>query len=141
MQSTLVQRALQIVVGLFGLIFMLSAGRFIVDPATAVDGLGMELLDGVARSTQIGDIGGFFLAMTLLVFVGLIRKNAAWLRAAGLLVGCAAALRTLAWALHGAPFAMSFIAFEIVTAAVLWLAAARLAPNRSAGLTGEAAAR
>jgi hypothetical protein len=105
--------------GLFGLLFLVSAIRWIVDPAAAAEGLGMPLLDGVGRSTQIGDIGAFFVLAAALILAGTLRENATLLRTAGLLLASAAVLRTIAWMAHGAPLATGFIIAEVLAAAVL----------------------
>jgi hypothetical protein len=117
--------ALRIVLGIVGLFFVVQAGQWIVAPAAAAEGLGMPLLDGVGRSTQIGDIGAFFLSLGILTLLGAYRSSPHWLRAAALLIGAVAVLRTLAWLLHGAPFTAVFIAVEVVVAGLLLFAAHR----------------
>ena len=112
------KNVLRAVSGLFGLLFLVSAIRWIVDPAAAAEGLGMPLLDGVGRSTQIGDIGAFFVLAAALILAGTLRENATLLRTAGLLLASAAVLRTIAMA-HGAPLATAFIAVEVGVAALL----------------------
>ena len=97
------KNVLRAVSGLFGLLFLVSAIRWIVDPAAAAEGLGMPLLDGIGRSTQIGDIGAFFALAAALILAGTLRENATLLRTAGLLLASAAVLRTIAWMAHGAP--------------------------------------
>jgi hypothetical protein len=83
----------------------------------------------VARSTEIGDIGGFFLATTALIVVGVVRAQAPWLQASALLVGAAALMRLLAWAAHGAALTTGFIVFEILMAAILVGAAWAVGPS------------
>ena len=112
------KNVLRAVSGLFGLLFLVSAIRWIVDPAAAAEGLGMPLLDGIGRSTQIGDIGAFFVLAAALILAGTLRENATLLRTAGLLLASAAVLRTIAMA-HGAPPATAFIAVEVGVAALL----------------------
>ena len=102
-----------------GLLLGLSGLNWIVDPSAAVEGLGLPLLDGVARSTEIGDIGGFFLATTAMIVVGVVRAQAPWLQCAAMLVGAAAVMRLLAWGVHGAALTGGFIGFEIVMTAIL----------------------
>ena len=119
--------------GLFGLLFLVSAIRWIVDPAAAAQALGMPLLDGVGRSTQIGDIGAFFAVASALILAGALRENPTLLRVAGLLMASAAVLRVLAWLVHGAPLATAFIAAEVLAAAVLVGTASRLSSSGSAG--------
>jgi hypothetical protein len=123
MQSALMQNALRAVAGLFGILFALNAAQWMVVPADAAEGLGMDLLSGAGRSTQIGDVGGLFVAMSVLIFAGLLRRNGAWLQAASLMVASAAVMRCVAWAFHEAAFVAPAIAVEVLTAIVLWAAA------------------
>jgi hypothetical protein len=52
--------AWRVIAGIIGALFLVNAAGWLVNPLSASVGLGMPLLDGVARSTQIGDIGGLF---------------------------------------------------------------------------------
>ena len=117
---------IRIVAALLGVIFAVQGLSWIFDPASAAESLGMPLLDGIGRSTQIGDLGAFFFAMSAMIFVGAIKAEPRWLRAAAMLVGGAAVVRTLAWAIQDAAFATQFIAVELVFAALLFFAASRL---------------
>ena len=56
----------------------------------------------------------------------MIRLERSWLQAAALLVGFAAIFRTLAWALHDAPFTAQFVVPELVMLAVLVTASVKL---------------
>jgi Domain of unknown function (DUF4345) len=116
--------ALRTATWILGLFFTLQGVVWLVDPARAAAGLGMPLLDGLARSTQIGDLGAFFLTAGATILLGSRPERSRLLYVPAGLIGGAAAVRTLAWALHGAPFATSFIAIEVATALLL-LAAAR----------------
>ena len=119
----------RIVVAIPGVLFLLTALQWIFDPAAAAESLGLPLLDGLARSTEVGDLGAFFLACSGMILYGAATANPHWLRAPAILVGSAAFVRTLAWLLHGADFAALFITVEVVVAGVLWTVAARLAPS------------
>ena len=119
-------QTIRIVAALLGVIFAVQGLSWIFDPASAAESLGMPLLDGIGRSTQIGDLGAFFFAMSAMIFVGAIKAEPRWLRAAAMLVGGAAVVRTLAWAIQDAAFATQFIAVELVFAALLFFAASRL---------------
>jgi hypothetical protein len=118
------KNVLRAVSGLFGLLFAVTMLRWIVSPESAAEGLGMPLLEGVGRSTQIGDIGAFFVTVAALILVGVLRENATLLRIAALPLLSAAVLRTLAWLAHGAAFTAPFIAAEVLAAGIL-LATAR----------------
>ncbi len=130
-QSTQVNKADRIIAGLPGLLFFGTALQWIFDPKAAAESLGLPLLDGLARSTEIGDLGAFFLAGSTMILWGAVTANAHWLRAAALLVGCAAFVRTLAWLMHGADFAAAFIAVEVVVTVLLVTVAARISAAKS----------
>jgi hypothetical protein len=117
---------LRIVTGLLGLFFVLQALQWIVRPEAAATGLGMPLLDGVGRSTQIGDIGALFVTVGVASLLGAARQSPHWLCAGALMLGSAATIRILAWAIHDAAFATPFIAVEIVACALLLFAATRV---------------
>lgn len=92
---------------------------WLVQPEETAKGLGMPLLDGIGRSTQIGDFGAFFLGVTILVFVGAIRAQGHWLYSAALFLGGAAVIRVFAALVHDAGMATEFIIAEIVM--TIWL--------------------
>ena len=60
----------RIVAALPGLVMLLLGVGWVTDPAGAAEGLGMPLLEGAGRSTQIGDFGSFFLAGFVMVVMG-----------------------------------------------------------------------
>jgi len=47
----------RITAALPGVLLAISGVGWLSDPATAAEGLGMPLLEGIGRSTQIGDFG------------------------------------------------------------------------------------
>ena len=118
----LVFRILSIGVVLF---FGMMGVRWITDPAATAEALGMPLLTGLAASTQIGDIGAFFVAGALFAGWGQLAGRSVWLRAAALMIGLVAVMRTLAWALGHADFARDAVVGELVFVVVL-LTSARL---------------
>ena len=113
------ERAIQIFIALPGVLMGIQAIGWLVGPKGAAEGLGMPLLDGVARSTQIGDMTAFFTGVCAMVLLGAIRKNATWLAAAAIVLGGAAIFRTTAWMFHGADLATQFIVPELVLTAIL----------------------
>lgn len=100
-----------------------SGAQWLFDPAGAAQGLGMPLLDGLGRSTQIGDLSAFFFAAGGLGLWGLLSRNASLMLAPMTLMGLAAVFRTVAWLVHGAE-PTTFILVEIVMFSIL-LAATR----------------
>jgi hypothetical protein len=118
------------------LIMGLSAFGWLTDPLAAAEGLGMPLLDGIGRSTQVGDFSAFFLGTTIFCVLGIVRQEAHWLYSAAIILGLAAVLRSLAWVAHGAPFATTFIVAEIFMTALLITGG--LLMQRQAGASNEA---
>jgi hypothetical protein len=98
--------------------------RWVLDPAGAAEGLGMTLLEGAGRASQMGDGGAFFLGAGVMTAVGLWRRIPPLLVAAGGLIGAVAPIRLWAWAVHDAALTPAPIVVEVVTLVVL-LAAAR----------------
>lgn len=117
---------LRIVIIVMGAGFALQGVGWLVVPQRAAAGLGMPLLDGLARSTQVGDFAAFFLTLGLSILAAIGLDRAPWLYFPAGLLGSAALCRTIAWAVHGAAFATTFIVVEVV-ASLLLLAAARRA--------------
>lgn len=117
---------LRLVVALAGVLFALQGIAWWIVPARAAEGLGMPLLDGLGRSTQVGDFGAFFLTAGITMLLGSRPGRAALLVAPAVLFALAALGRTLAWALHDADFAALFIGIELATAALLVSASRRL---------------
>lgn len=114
---------LRLIVVLLGVFFAVQGLGFLFAPQRAVDSLGMQLLDGVGRSTQLGDFAAFFLVAGLGMLYGSRPGNARALLFPAALIGGAAVTRTLAWLLAGADFAAMFITVEVVTGAILYRAA------------------
>lgn len=97
--------------------------RWVVEPEAAAASLGMPLLDGLGRSTQIGDISAFFFGIAAMLMLGLQTGRDSWLHAAAIFFALAALMRSIAWLLHDAPFAGPLIAVEVALALVILLAA------------------
>ena len=120
----------RIVAALPGLMMLLLGVGWVTDPAGAAEGLGMPLLEGAGRSTQIGDFASFFLAGSVMVLMGVWTLRREWLLAPALLLGGAALMRTVAFAVYDAPFATGSIVAEVIMAGML-AAAAIVLPNTS----------
>ena len=113
-------------VALLGLLFVFIGLRWLIDPAGIANNLGMPLLEGLGRSSQIGDFGAFFAAGGSMVIIGSIAQKCTWLYAPAMMLGCAAVFRTFGWMIQGAAFALPQILIELVLAGVLIFAASRL---------------
>lgn len=110
---------LRIFAALPGVLLFNNAVGLILTPQEVVESLGMAYLDGIGRSTQIGDMGSFFACTSLFIIYGALREKPQWLMAGAYLLITAAAYRVLATMLHAAEFAQVFIGVEVV--AFIWL--------------------
>lgn len=122
--------ALRIISGLFGLLFGISFLNWLLAPAGAAAMLGMPLLEGVGRNTQIGDFTAFFFTLTVLIGLGVWRRQAQPLFGACLLLGSAAVFRLLAALLHDATLAPVSVGVEVAATVVLLAYALRLPAQR-----------
>ena len=104
----------RIIAGLFSLLLLAMALQWLTDTAAAAEGLGMELLEGLGLSTQIGDLASFFFVGGAFGLVGVIKRNAVLMLTPAALVITTALFRTIAWTAHGADFATDMIAGEVV---------------------------
>ena len=116
----------RIIAGLIGALMATTAAGWLLDPETAAGSLGMSYMDGIGRSTLVGEISAFFVFLVVMCIAGAVTRVGHYLRSAGLLLLLTAVFRTTAWALHGAEFATIFIVFEIVMAVLLFFCAAKI---------------
>ena len=123
--SRVLKRALRIFLVLPAIGFLVTGLRFAVAPAGAAKGLAMPLLDGAARSSQIGDVGALFLGMGLMILTALVTLERTWFVAPAILLLLVAVLRVLAWLFHGAALMMPMIVPEIVIGGLLLLASTK----------------
>jgi hypothetical protein len=108
------EKILRVIAGFFGAFFLLMGLRWIIDPSSAAASLSMPLLEGAGLSTQIGDVGSFFVTIGVMTLIGVIKQKRYWLYAPSMLLLVAALYRVLSTILHGAAFAMPLIAIEII---------------------------
>jgi hypothetical protein len=118
-------KILRVIVGLPAVLFILIGIRWLIDPAANAAEFGMPLLDGLGRSTQIGDLGAFFTAGGVMVLIGVFSQKREWLLAPAMLLGFTAVFRVLAWLVQDAAFATEQIAVEVILTALLVFAASR----------------
>ena len=120
------KNVLRIVAGLVGILFFLNGLQWIISPANVAASLGMPLLEGVGLSTQIGDLGSFFITVGAMTLIGAITTTRHWFYAPSLLLLVAALYRTLSTILYGAPFVMSAILVEVVVGLFLIFADSKI---------------
>jgi len=102
-----------------GLLFLSNAYTWVTDPLEASNGLGMQYLEGIGRSTQIGDFSAFFIGVGIFCLLGSIFKNITFLISAVIILFSAAAMRIVAWQIYDADFASIFISVEIVSSIMI----------------------
>ena len=118
-------RILSLLISIF---FLVMGFGWIVDPGTAADAGGMTLLTGLAASTQIGDIGALFLSVGFFAAFGQLPGRSHWFLASAFILATVAVMRTLAWGLGYADFALPSVVGEVVFTTILVMAA-RLREN------------
>jgi hypothetical protein len=116
---------MRILTMLVGSGFFLQGLGWIVAPERSAARLGMPLLDGLGRSTQIGDFAAFFLTAGATMLVGSAARRPRLLLVPAGMLGTAAVARTISWLVHGAAFAPAFIAVEVLVALMLLMVARR----------------
>ncbi len=119
----------RIIAGLFGVFFVLMGLRWAFDPSSAANSLGMILLDGEALSTQIGDLGSFFITVGVMTLIGVITQTRHWFYAPSMLLLVAAIYRSLATLMYDAPFALSSIIIEVVVGLFLIVTGSRISKD------------
>lgn len=117
--------ALKVVLSLLGALLLFQGATWIFAPAMAAEGLGMTLLEGRALSTQIGDLGSFFLSVGTMIILGIVTLRPTWFQAAAMLLLLTAIMRTVAWGMYGAVFETGAIVIEIVGGILCLLAASK----------------
>ena len=117
---------LRILIALLAILFVVMGLRWFTDPGSAATALGMSLLDGVGRSSQLGDLGSFFLSMGIMMLLALITARRSWFYAPALMLVLAALFRLIAWLSHDAALALDMISVELVVASLLLFASSRL---------------
>ena len=120
-------KILRVIVALPGILFVVTGLRWLVDPSAAAAQFGMPLLDGVGRSSQIGDMSGFFLTLGIIILIALITSKRSWYYPAIILLVITAIGRVLAWLVHDAALAVDMIAPEVIIACLLLFASRKLA--------------
>ena len=121
------KKVLRIVAGLIGMLFFLNGLQWIISPANVANSVGMPILEGAGLSTQIGDLGSFFITVGAMTLIGAISTTRHWFYAPSMLLLVAALYRILSTILYGAPFVMSAIVVEISVGLFLIFAGSRIA--------------
>ena len=102
------------ITGLIGVLFFGVGLQWILDPSTAAESLGMPLLQDVGLSTQIGDLGSFFITLGSMTLIGVYTKKQYWFLAPAMLLLVAAFYRSMSTVFYDATFATPQILVEVV---------------------------
>ena len=73
-----------------------------------------DLLEGIGRSTQIGDLGSFFITLGSMTLIGVYTKKQYWFLAPAMLLLVAAFYRSMSTVFYDATFATPQILVEVV---------------------------
>jgi len=122
-------RVLKGTLWLFTVVFTLIGVRWLADPAGAALQFGYPLAEGLGRSSQIGDMAGFFITCGVCIAMALTTARKLWYYPPIILMLLTAFGRSLAWLVHDASLAIPEISVELVLAALLLIAIRRL-PTR-----------
>lgn len=117
------KKTLRVISIVIGVLSFVTAMQFVFMPSRVAERLGMPVLEGIAASTQLGDLGALFLAVAVLVGLAQRPGQAGLLLAPAIMVGCAAAMPTFVFLAGHAPFAPQFMMPEVVMAVLLFAAA------------------
>ena len=86
------------------------------------ENFGMVLSSDLGLSSQIGDLGSYFVSSALMIFYGIYTNNTHWFYPPILIMLLTALFRTLSTLLHDAPFAADMIGIEILFSGILFYA-------------------
>lgn len=120
-------KILKVVVALTAVFFASIGLRWLVAPEGVATAFGMTLMEGVGLSSQIGDLGAYFLAPAIFILLALNTGRRTWYYPPIILLGLTAIMRTMAWIFHGASLAVDMIAVEVIVCAILYIGSLRLA--------------
>ncbi len=114
-----------------GVFFLFTGYQWLVSPETAASALMMPLLDGAGRSSQMGDIGGLFLGMGLVIMSAVVTRKGDWLMPLSIILACIGIFRLLAFSLHDAALIPRMIVIEIVLSVWFAIASRKLSVEAS----------
>ena len=100
-------------------IFLIIGIFWVLQPGIMAENFGMVLSSGLGLSSQVGDLGSYFISSALMIFYGIYKNNTHWFYPPVLIMLLTALFRTLSTVIHGAPFAVDMIGSEIIFSAIL----------------------
>jgi uncharacterized membrane protein len=117
---------IKILVVVPAILFISIGVRWLVAPAGVAPEFGLVLGQGIGLSSQIGDMSAFFLTGGICSLIAVISGNRTWYYPPMMLLGLTAIGRIVAWLVHGAAFATTSIAVEVIVCVILLIASRRL---------------
>ena len=102
--------------GILGVVLAIIALRWILSPEDSANSLGMVLLDGAGRNTQIRDFTALFASTSIFCFISITTRQYQWIFSSGIVFSLIALISVLASQIHDAPLTYSSLIAEIIFA-------------------------
>ena len=109
--------------GILGLVLAIIAIRWVLSPEDSANALGMVLLDGAGRNTQIRDFTALFASTSFFCFLSIATKQFQWIFSSGIIFSIIAIISVVASQLHDAPITYSSLIAEIIFAMIAFTSA------------------
>ena len=109
--------------GILGLVLAIIALRWILSPEYSANALGMVLLDGAGKNTQIRDFTALFASTSIFCFLSITTRQYQWIFSSGIVFSLIALISVLASQLHDAPLTYSSLIAEIIFAVMAFTSA------------------
>ena len=109
--------------GILGLVLAIIALRWILSPEDSANALGMVLLDGAGKNTQIRDFTALFASTSIFCFLSITTRQYQWIFSTGIVFSLIALISVLASQLHDAPLTYSSLIAEIIFAIMAFTSA------------------
>ena len=109
--------------GILGLVLTIIAIRWIFLPEDSANSLGMVLLEGSGRNTQIRDFTSIFASTAIFCFLSIATKQFQWVFSSGIIFSIIAIISIVASQLHEAPITYSSLIAEIIFTCIAFTSA------------------
>ena len=109
--------------GILGVVLAIIALRWIISPEDSANSLGMVLLDGAGRNTQIRDFTALFASTSIFCFISITTRQYQWIFSSGIVFLLIALISVLASQLHDATLTYSSLIAEIIFAVMAFTSA------------------
>ena len=109
--------------GILGVVLAIIALRWILSPEDSANSLGMVLLDGAGRNTQIRDFTALFASTSIFCFISITNRQYQWIFSSGIVFSLIALISVLASQIHDAPLTYSSLIAEIIFAVMAFASA------------------